>query len=670
MASAAERHRQLCAEITHHDHLYYVLDRPEISDRDYDRLFAALRALEAEHPELVSALSPTQRVGERPREGIEKAAHEVPMFSLDNTYSAAELSEFDRRVREGLGQDEGEPVTYVAEPKLDGASLEVLYREGRLFRGVTRGDGRVGEDVTENVRTIRGLPLGIADKRPLTLRGEVVIYRRDLERINKLRVEREEEPFANPRNAASGALRLLDSRQAAERGLRIFFYDVVERYHDSHDAALLALSELGLPTHGLQRRCAGLSEVVDFIEGFEDLRQTLPYETDGVVVKVDALGERDRLGSTSRFPRWAIAYKYEAERAATKVLGIEADVGRTGALTPVANLEPVALSGTTVSRASLHNIDYVADKDVRVGDTVLIEKAGEIIPQVVGVELELRPEGTRAWEPPRECPVCGSGVVRAEDEAALRCVNGRCPGRVKAGIFYFTRRGAMDVDRLGKALVEQLVDRGLLMDVGDIFALPGKREALLGLERMADKSVDRVIEAIERAREGRTLAQLLTGLGIAHVGAVAAGLIARRYGTLAALLERSSEALEEELSELHGIGPKMAASVAAFFADPEQRAVAQKLLELGVKAEQPLAKVVEGGALEGLSFCVTGVLSKPRDEIHADIEAAGGEVHKSVKKGTRYLVAGAKVGASKRTKAEKLCTEVIDEARLQELLGQ
>ncbi|HEX7476417.1 MAG TPA: NAD-dependent DNA ligase LigA, partial [Polyangiales bacterium] len=372
------RHSQLCREIAEHDHAYYVLDAPRISDRQYDALFAELQALERAHPELVQPSSPTQRVGGAPRAGVTKVEHPYPMFSLDNTYDEAQVREFDRRVRDGLRS--GSVVHYVAEPKLDGASLSVVYRDGLLALGATRGDGKLGEDVTDNVRTIRAVPLCVPEPRVLTLRGEVVIYKRDLEIINEARIARDEEPFANPRNAAAGSLRLLDTRETAQRPLRAFFYELVERYYPSHHATLDALAKLGLPTHGLHQVCTDLDELLTFIARFDQQRDALPYETDGVVVKVDELSQRDLLGTTARFPRWAIAYKYAAERVATVVRSIESDVGRSGALTPVANLDPVSVSGTVVSRASLHNIDYVAEKDVRVGDTVVIEKAGEIIP--------------------------------------------------------------------------------------------------------------------------------------------------------------------------------------------------------------------------------------------------------------------------------------------------
>jgi DNA ligase (NAD+) len=663
------RHSQLCREIAEHDHAYYVLDAPRISDRQYDALFAELQSLERAHPELVHPSSPTQRVGGEPREGVTKVEHPYPMFSLDNTYDEAQVREFDRRVRDGLRS--GSVVHYVAEPKLDGASLSVVYRDGLLALGATRGDGKLGEDVTDNVRTIRAVPLSVPDPRVLTLRGEVVIYKRDLEIINEARIARDEEPFANPRNAAAGSLRLLDTRETAQRPLRAFFYELVERYYPSHHATLDALAKLGLPTHGLHQVCTDLEELLAFIARFDKQRDALPYETDGVVVKVDELSQRDLLGTTARFPRWAIAYKYAAERVATVVRSIESDVGRSGALTPVANLDPVSVSGTVVSRASLHNIDYVAEKDVRVGDTVVIEKAGEIIPQVVSVELGKRAHGAERWSPPTHCPACGHAVVRAQDASALRCPNARCSGRLKALLFYFTRRTGMDVDRLGWSLIEQLVEAKLVKDVADIFALPERREALLALPRMGDKSCDNLLASIEHAKRGRKFSQLLTGLGIPLLGSVAGALIAEHYGNLRTLLDAPSEQIRAQLAEVHGIGPKLIDSLVGYFEDAAHRAVAEKLLALGVVAEEPEKKalVASSGPLLGRSFCVTGVLSRPREAIHDTIRAAGGAVHDRVKKGTTYLVAGDKVGDSKRKAAQKHGTQVISEAELAGLLG-
>jgi DNA ligase (NAD+) len=658
------QHEQLARELEKHLHAYHVLDAPTITDAEYDALFRRLLALEAAHPELVTQHSPSQRVGAQPREGFAKYKRPVRMYSLDNAYSEEELREFDQRVRNGLGHEE---IIYVAEPKLDGASIEVIYEHGKLALASTRGDGETGEEVTANVRTIRSLPLRIAYLDKLTLRGEVVILREDLAQVNELRAARGEELWANPRNAASGSLRLIDPRLTAERPLRVFFYDVVEAIAPTHAETLAALMGLGLPVHGRERICRGLDEVIAFTREFERARFDLRYDTDGVVLKLNDPHDRAQLGWTSRFPRWAIAYKFAAERKETQVLSIGVDLGRTGTLTPVAELSPIKLSGTTVARASLHNLDYIAGKDVRVGDTVSVEKAGEIIPQVIAVNVALRPEGTVPWTPPSECPVCKTELKRVEGEAALRCPNALCPGRLKAGVFYFTRRTGMDVDGLGRSLIEQLVDAGLLKNLADVFALGEHRTAILELERVGDKSVDNLLASIERARTGRSFDRLLTALGIPLVGSVAAKLVAERYGNLRAMLDRAPAEVEQELGEIQGIGPKIASSVAAFMADPDQRATLERLLALGVQAETARVERVTG-PLTGKSFCVTGTLSQPREAIHSAILARGGEVHSAVKKGTTYLIAGDKVGKAKLDAATKKGAEVIDENRLRELL--
>ncbi len=650
--------------IEEHNRRYYLLDAPSVSDAEYDGLFRQLLALEERHPELRTQGSPTQRVGATPREGLVKVKRAARMYSLDNAYTRDDLSEFDRRVRERLEQ---EAPVYVAEPKLDGASIEVTYEGGSLTLASTRGDGETGEDVTANIRTIRSLPLSIPFTGRLTLRGEVVIHRKDLERINEKRKAREEEPFANPRNAAAGSLRLIDPKLTAERPLRVFFYDAVEPITDSHHALLDRLAAWALPTHKQHVLCKGIDEVLAFIDNFQHTRDKLPYDTDGVVLKLDLREERSQLGFTSRFPRWAIAYKYAAEQKQTRVLKITADVGRTGTLTPVADLEPIQLSGTTVARASLHNLDYIQSKDVRVGDMVLVEKAGEIIPQVIAVIHESRPKGTVPWEPPTRCPVCNTLARRVEGEAALRCPNPACPGRLKAAIFYFTRRGSMDIDGLGKSLIDQLVDQGIVADLADVFDLPQKRELLLALPRMAAKSVDNLLGSIGQARHGRGFERLVSGLGIPLVGGVAARQIAERYPDLEALLAVPAETLGEQLSQIDGIGPKIAESVASFVGNPEHRAVLQKLQKLGVTtvSAQPVRRE---GPLSGLSFCVTGQLSQPREQIHEQILALGGEAHTSVKKGTTYLVTGDKVGKAKIEAAEKKGAKVIDEAGLRTLM--
>lgn len=667
----AERHAHLCEQVAKHNYLYYVLDAPEVSDAEYDAFFNELRKLEKQYPELVSPSSPTQRIGAAPKDGFKKVTREKRMYSLDNAYDENDVREFDRRVRDGLPK--GTKIDYIAEPKIDGASIEVTYHDGELVLATTRGDGETGEDVTTNIRTIKAVPLRISEKRPLIVRGEVFIYGADLDAINEQRRARGEAEFANPRNAASGSLRLLDPSITAERPLRLYFYELVQQYFPLHTAALSHLAEVGLPTHRIEVHCKNADDILKYIEKFDSIRKKLPYETDGIVLKVNQLELREKLGFTARFPRWATAWKYAAETGETKLKSITCDLGRTGALTPVANLEPVQLSGTVVSRASLHNIDMIATKDIREGDTVVVQKAGEIIPQVLSVVKEKRPKGAKPWEPPTHCPSCKEKVVREEGEAAIRCVNPSCPGRLKAGAWYFTRRTAMDIDNLGKSLIEQLVEKELVTDLADIFALTEKEKDLLKLERMGKKSVEKLVKSIEGARKTRTFDRLITGLGIPLVGSVAAKVIAEKYGDLRAVLAKDEKALRKELSAIDGIGEKMADSFASFFAHPGQREMLTKMLELGVVAKQPAKKKpaagAAAGALAGMSFCVTGKFDRKREEIWVEIEANGGEVHKSVKKGTTYLLAGEKVGKTKMDAAKKKGAEVIDEDRYKELLA-
>jgi DNA ligase (NAD+) len=647
-----------------HDHRYHVLDDPTISDREYDALYAELRALEAEHPELVTPDSPTQRVGAAPRSELRTVAHVVPMTSLDNTYDADDLAEFVRRVKDGLPAS-AEPV-FCVEPKLDGASIEVLYRNGRLEGGSTRGDGLTGEDVTLNLRTMRSLPLTIDYTGPLTLRAEVVIYRRDLERINRERAALGESLFANPRNAASGALRMLDPRVVASRGLRAVVWQVVEgeTLAETHSGALARLAELGLPTARKERICRNLEELLEAVQELDRARRDFPYETDGAVLKVDAFSQQAILGATAKFPRWAIAYKFGAERATTRVLDIEVGVGRTGVLTPVAILEPVQLAGTVVSRASLHNEQIVGQLDVRIGDEVSIEKAGEIIPQVVSVAHAARQGQERSFSMPTHCPSCGTPVERVPGEVAVRCPNPECPEQVKGAIFHFSRRFAMDVDRLGEALIEQLVAKKAVHDVADLYVLSG--ETLERLERMGKKSADNVLASIARSKE-QTLDRLLTGLGIEHVGQVAARQLAEAAGSLETLLGWDEAQVVAHVSAIAGFGPKLVESVRSFLADPVKRRLLERLRELGVSRPQPRAVLTEG-PLSGSSFCVTGVLSRRREDVHADIRARGGEVHDKIKQGTTYLVIGEKVGKAKLDAAKKFGTKVLTEAELATLL--
>lgn len=664
-SSPAARHAELVREIRAHDHRYYVLDDPVLSDSDYDALYRDLVELEKLHPELVTPDSPTQRVGGKPRGDLRTVEHVVPMMSLDNTYTEEELKEFARRVRDGVPSSA--ELAFCVEPKLDGASVEIVYRSGRLVEASTRGDGVTGEDITENIRTIRGLPLTIDYEKKLTLRAEVVIYRRDLDRINEERATQGEPPFANPRNAAAGSLRMLDPRVVSKRPLRALVWQVVEGADlaKTHSGALERIATLGLPTHRLWRVCPTLAEVHVAIAEIQAKRPSYPFEIDGTVVKVDSFSLQSILGSTAKFPRWAIAYKFGAERASTRVVDIIVQVGRTGTLTPVAVLEPVQLAGTTVSRASLHNAEIIQHLDVRVGDAVSIEKAGEVIPQVVGVDPSKRPSDTKPFQMPERCPVCGTPVEKNEEEVAVRCPNRRCPAVVLGAIFHFSRRFSMDIDGLGESLIDQLVRSGLVKDVADLYDLTS--EKLEALERMGKKSAQNVIRAIDVSRE-RTLDRLLTGVGIDHVGQVAAHQLAVAAGSIQELLFWSEAEAKEHIGSIAGFGPKMVESVVGFLFDPESRALLEKLASRGVSRPQPRHEVAAAGPLKDLSFCVTGVLSRKREDVHSDIRRAGGQVHDTVKKGTSYLVAGEKVGKSKLDAAKKYGAKVIDERALDRMI--
>jgi DNA ligase (NAD+) len=660
-----ERHRALSEEIRAHDYRYYVLDDPLITDREYDALYAELRAIEERHPELATKDSPSQRVAGAPRGELRTVEHAVPMMSLDNTYNEAELRDFVRRVQDGLPT--GATPRFCVEPKLDGGSIEVLYRDGRLAEGSTRGDGISGELITENLRTIRSLPLSIEYEQPLTLRAEVVIFRRDLERINQERLALGEPPFANPRNAAAGSLRMIDPRVVAKRPLRALVWQVIEgeKLAGSHSASLDRLAELGVPTHKKHVVCETVEEILACIANFDAARKDYPYETDGAVIKVDDFRQQAILGSTAKFPRWAIAYKFSAEQAVTRVLGIEIGVGRTGTLTPVAQLEPVQLAGTVVSRASLHNEQIVGQLDVRVGDWVSIQKAGEIIPQVVSVDASRRTGDERPFSMPEVCPICKTKVERVEAEVRVRCPNRACPAQVEGAIYHFSRRYAMDVDGLGESLIAALAKNKLVKDVADLYVLNATQIA--ALERMGKKSAENVIESIARSKE-RTFDRLLTGLGIEHIGQVAARQLAEAMESLPAMLALNDTEVDERLTSIAGFGPKMAASVQRYLKDEASRALLTRLAELGVSKPQPRFESVEG-PLSGSSFCVTGVLSRKREDVHAAIRAAGGTVHDKVKQGTTYLVAGDKVGATKLNAAKKSGAQVIDEAGLERLLA-
>ena len=668
MGESRQEYLDLVAELSEHDRLYYVEAQPRIADHDYDRLYRRLRELEAAHPDWVVSWSPTLRVGHQPASAFPKVVREVPMLSLDNTYDEEELRAFHDRIARAL---DGEPVAYVVEPKIDGLSVELVYRDGLLALGATRGDGTTGEDVTGNLRTVRGVPLRLARELSITIRGEVYMTRADFARVNADRVAAGEAPFKNARNSAAGSLKLLDPRQVAARPLRAILYDAVggEALGRSHHEVLDLLGELGVPTSPHNVRCESWDDLWRAISAWEGRRDELPYDTDGVVVKVDSFLQRRALGTTSKFPRWAIAYKFPANQVVTTVHGLEVNIGRTGTVTPVAVLEPVELSGTTVKRASLHNWDQVARLGVGAGDRVLVHKAGEIIPQVLSV-VEKHAEAPFA--PPETCPGCGTVLVRDEGRVALRCPNSLgCGWQLAQSIQFFAGRGQMNIDGLGEKVTQSLIDAGLVASVADLFAL--RQEQIEGLERFAEQSAKNLIDAIARAGKTASFARLLAALGIPHVGGVAARAIARRYRRMAellALVDAGAEEAIERISEVPGVGEVIARSLVDFLVRPESREVLRLLAERGVDPVEPEeAPAAASGPLGGKTFVITGTLSIPRSEVQHRIERAGGKVTGSVSKGTDYLVAGDKTGQSKLTAAAKNGVTVIDEAALERLLA-
>ena len=640
-----------------------MLDAPEITDAEYDKLTRELQALEAEHPDLITADSPTQRVGGKPREGFVKVTHSSPMLSLDNALGESELRDFDRRVR-GLLK-EGEAFEYVAELKMDGLSLAVHYRDGSFYQAVTRGDGVIGEDVTENARTIRSIPLRLkaGDLRGNTeVRGEVVFPRKAFEKLNAERDAAQLPRFANPRNAAAGSLRILDPKVTESRQLEYFTYFLLENGAPALPSQWEALDKLnaaGFKVNPRRKRCADIEELVAFCNEWEQKRDALPFEIDGVVAKVDSVEQQNRLGWTAKAPRWAIAYKFPARQEQTVVEGIEVQVGRTGALTPVAHLKPVAVGGVTVSRATLHNEDEIARLGLQIGDTVLIERSGDVIPKVVRVVTE--GAHRHAFKMPKHCPICGGEIVRAEGEAASRCVNVNCPARLRESILHFAARGVMDIDGMGDALVDQLVGAGLVKNVADIYKLTA--EQLIGLERMGGKSAEKLLKNIDASRRS-SLPRILNGLGIPFVGERTAQFLAEHFGDL----DKIAAASEEELQEAGEVGPKIAKSIRGFFEEPHNRDLIERLRHEGFSFTHTV-KRKKGGPLEGKTLVLTGTLPNlSREEAKSRIESAGGKVAGSVSKKTSYVVAGEEAG-SKLDKARELGVAVIDEAALLEMIG-
>ncbi len=662
-AQAGERIQELRTEIERHNRLYYIDAKPEITDREYDRLLDELESLENQFPEFQSPTSPTQRVGGAPLDHFDSVRHAVPMMSLSNTYSKEELVEFDRRIRKLIPEEE---FSYILEPKIDGVAISLRYENGALVQAVTRGDGTTGDDVSANVRTINSIPLRLSDMMPpavLEVRGEIYMDTKGFARLNEKRQEAGLEPFANPRNACAGSLKLLDPKEVAKRPLNAVFYAVGELdgvAFETHAQMLETLQHYGLRIAPSYWQDNTIQDILDQLDVLEGMRHDFPFEMDGGVIKVNERRLYEPLGFTAKSPRWAVAYKYEPEQAETTLHAISIQVGRTGVLTPVAELEPVQLAGTTVKRATLHNEDEIRRKDIKIGDRVIVEKAGEIIPAVVKVVTEKRTGAEEAFTMPEACPVCGGAVEKPEGEVALRCINLQCPAQVKNWLTHFASRSAMDINGLGESLVEQLVDSGLVKNPAELYTL--QKQEVLGLERMGDKSAENLIKGIEDSKH-RPFERVLLGLGIRHIGKGAAIILANAFKNIDALMA----ATPDQLEAIRDIGPIVARSVADYFNDPDTLAVISQLREAGVNFEQEEA----GGndEFEGLTFVLTGSMeSMTRDEAGEKIRARGGKVSSSVSKNTSYLVAGESAG-SKLAKAEQLGVTVLTEEQFIGLLG-
>jgi DNA ligase (NAD+) len=662
----AKRAEQLREKIRFHNYRYYVLDDPQIPDAEYDRMLRELQMLEAEHPELVTPDSPTQRVGAQPLDAFGEVRHEVPMLSLDNAFDDDELADFDRRVRERLEVD---CVEYTAEPKLDGLAVSLLYEHGVLKRGATRGDGSRGEDISQNVRTIKSVPLRLIGKgfpRRLEVRGEIIISHAGFRELNEYQQAQGEKLFANPRNAAAGSLRQLDPRITAQRPLEIYCYGVglVEggKLPDRHSGRLDCMRDWGLRVFADIQRVSGLEGCMAYYSDMAAKRDSLPFDIDGVVFKVDRIKEQEQLGFVARAPRWAIARKFPAQEELTRVLAIDVQVGRTGAITPVARLEPVFVGGVTVTNATLHNEDEVRRKDVHVGDTVIVRRAGDVIPEVVSVIKERRPADAKLFVMPKKCPVCGSDIERIDGEAVARCIGGLyCEAQRKEAIKHFASRRAMDIEGLGEKLVEQLVDQKLIDDVAGLYSLDV--EAVAGLERMGEKSAHNLIKALEKSK-ATTLDRFLYALGIREVGDATARSLAQAFGSLDALMQTD----EEQLEAVRDIGPVVARHIVHFFQQSHNRKVIDKLLAAGI--HWPTIRVARHQPLDGHTYVLTGTLSSmTRDEAKQQLQALGAKVSGSVSKKSTAVIAGEKAG-SKLAKADALGVQVLNEKDLQRLLSK
>ena len=653
---------RLVGELNEHSYRYYVLGAPAVSDEEFDRLMGELEELESGHPDLVPPDSPTRRVGSDLSGTFPAVRHDVPMLSLDNTYSEADLIEFDARLRRDLP---GEDLVYLAELKVDGVALSLTYENGLLVRGVTRGDGVQGEEITPNVRTIRSIPLrlrGSEDR--CEVRGEVYLTREDFDAINKEREQREEPLFANPRNTAAGSLKIQDPQLVAARNLSFFAHGLLtaQPQLERHSESLDRLEQLGFPVNSERRRCSSTADIVAYWHEWDRDRESLPYEIDGIVVKLDALAQQDRLGETAKSPRWAFAFKFSAERVRTRLLKIALQVGRTGVVTPVAELEPVLLAGSTVSRATLHNAEELERKDIREGDTVVLEKGGDVIPKVVSVVESERPADARPFAFPKTCPVCGANLVKDESEVAIRCLNSGCAAQLKGRIRHFSSRTAMDIEGLGHALVDQLVERKLIGDAGDLYSLDV--EEVAKLERMAETSARNLMNALERSR-ARPFHNVLFALGIRHVGATVARTLADHFGSI----DELGKASAEEIEAIHEIGGAIAESVHAFLTDENNAAVIGKLRDAGLTLEGEERTEAGFKPLDGMIVVVTGSLSRwGRQQAQDAVRSAGGKPTSSVSKKTNLVVAGENAG-SKLEKARELDIEILDEDGFARLIG-
>ena len=647
--------------LNYYNYKYYVENNPVVSDYEYDKLYHQLLELEKKYPQFIKPYSPTQRVGGQPLKEFKTVQHKIPMLSIDNTYSSDELIEFDKRVKR---MADVEYVDYVVELKYDGVAVSLIYEDGKFTLGASRGDGFRGDDITENLKTVKTLPLSIPYKKPIEVRGEVYMRKDDFEKLNREREKNGEQLFANPRNATAGSLKLLDSKEVAKRNLQLFVYQgIVGNDFETHWDVMNFLKELGFPVSPHMKHAENIKEVIDYCNEWEEKRFSLPYNIDGMVVKVNSLSLQEKLGTTTKSPRWVVAYKFPAEQVSTIIKDVTVQVGRTGTLTPVAILEPVEISGTIVSRATLHNFDEIKRLGVKIGDRVFVEKGGEIIPKIVKVIPEARDGDEKDIPVPEKCPVCGNPVIKDTGEVAIRCPNVRCPAQVKERIIHFASKNAMDIEGLGEQWVNIFVDKGLLSDYGDIYYL--KYENLINLERMGDKSVKNLLNAIKDSKN-RPLSRLIFALGIRYIGTHASEILAENFSSI----DHLAEATFDQLSSIDEIGPVMAESIVEFFKNEENLRVIEKLKKAGVKTSREEKEIEKKDVLSGLTFVITGTLKNyTRDEITDYIKSLGGKVSSSVSKKTDYIICGEEPG-SKLQRGKQLGIKIISEEEFEQLVKE